>query len=132
MMLYQKKKVLINFLTIFILAVLPSLLVVTNFTSIMQAQLLKDLTFNNYLQLIAFLVYLFTLGLTTCCVIMKLVSMCRIFTCYALLFPLGGLFLTLVYLATMLPLILPTKRSSKKIEWQGRTYTYNRIGSKMI
>ena len=132
MMLYQKKKVLINFLTIFILAVLPSLLVVTNFTSIMQAQLLKDLTFNNYLQMIAFLVYLFTLGLTTCCVIMKLVSMCRIFTCYALLFPLGGLFLTLVYLATMLPLILPTKRSSKKIEWQGRTYTYNRIGSKMI
>lgn len=132
MMLYQKKKVFINFVTIFILAVLPSLLVVTNFPSIMQVQLHKDLTLNNYLHLITFLLYLITFGLTTCCVIMKLVSMCRIFTCYALLFPLGGLFLTLVYFATMLPLMLSIKRSSKKIQWKGRTYTYNRIGSKMI
>lgn len=132
MMLYQKKKVFINFVTIFILAVLPSLLVVTNFPSIMQVQLHKDLTLNNYLHLITFGLYLITFGLTTCCVIMKLVSMCRIFTCYALLFPLGGLFLTLVYFATMLPLMLSIKRSSKKIQWKGRTYTYNRIGSKMI
>lgn len=132
MMLYQKKKVLINFLTIFILAVLPSLLVVTNFPSIMHVQLHKDLTLNNYLHLITFVLYLITFGLTTCCVIMKLVSMCRTFTCYALLFPLGGLFLTLVYFATMLPLMLSIKRSSKKIQWKGRTYTYNRIGSKMI
>jgi chlorobactene glucosyltransferase len=132
MMLYQKKKVFINFVTIFILAVLPSLLVVTNFPSIMQVQLHKDLTLNNYLHLITFVLYLITFGLTTCCVIMKLVSMCRIFTCYALLFPLGGLFLTLVYFATMLPLMLSIKRSSKKIQWKGRTYTYNRIGSKMI
>jgi cellulose synthase/poly-beta-1,6-N-acetylglucosamine synthase-like glycosyltransferase len=132
MMLYQKKKVFINFVTIFILAVLPSLLVVTNFPSIMQVQLHKDLTLNNYLHLITFVLYLITFGLTTCCVIMKLVSMCRTFTCYALLFPLGGLFLTLVYFATMLPLMLSIKRSSKKIQWKGRTYTYNRIGSKMI
>jgi chlorobactene glucosyltransferase len=132
MMLYQKKKVFINFVTIFILAVLPSLLVVTNFPSIMQVQLHKDLTLNNYLHLITFVLYLITFGLTSCCVIMKLVSMCRIFTCYALLFPLGGLFLTLVYFATMLPLMLSIKRSSKKIQWKGRTYTYNRIGSKMI
>lgn len=132
MMLYQKKKVFINFVTIFILAVLPSLLVVTNFPSIMQVQLHKDLTLNNYLHLITFVLYLITFGLTTCCVIMKLVSMCRIFTCYALLFPLGGLFLALVYFATMLPLMLSIKRSSKKIQWKGRTYTYNRIGSKMI
>jgi chlorobactene glucosyltransferase len=132
MMLYQEKKVFINFVTIFILAVLPSLLVVTNFPSIMQAQLHKDLRFNNYLHLITFVLYLITFGLTTCCVIMKLVSMCRIFTCYALLFPLGGLFLTLVYFATMLPLMLSIKRSSKKIQWKGRTYTYNRIGSNMI
>lgn len=132
MMLYQKKKVFINFVTIFILAVLPSLLVVTNFPSIMQVQLHKDLKLNNYLHLITFVLYLITFGLTTCCVIMKLVSMCRIFTCYALLFPLGGLFLTLVYFATMLPLMLSIKRSSKKIQWKGRTYTYNRIGSKMI
>jgi cellulose synthase/poly-beta-1,6-N-acetylglucosamine synthase-like glycosyltransferase len=132
MMLYQKKKVFINFVTIFILAVLPSLLVVTNFPSIMHVQLHKDLTLNNYLHLITFVLYLITFGLTTCCVIMKLVSMCRTFTCYALLFPLGGLFLTLVYFATMLPLMLSIKRSSKKIQWKGRTYTYNRIGSKMI
>jgi hypothetical protein len=45
---------------------------------------------------------------------------------------LGGLFLTLVYLATILPLILSIKRSSKKIEWKGRTYTYSRIGGKII
>jgi chlorobactene glucosyltransferase len=132
MMLYQEKKVFINFVTIFILAVLPSLLVVTNFPSIMHVQLHKDLTLNNYLHLITFVLYLITFGLTTCCVIMKLVSMCRIFTCYALLFPLGGLFLTLVYFATMLPLMLSIKRSSKKIQWKGRTYTYNRIGSNMI
>ena len=132
MMLYQKKKVFINFVTIFILAVLPSLLVITNFPLIMQAQLIKDITFNNYLHLITFVVYLFTFGLTTCNVIMKLVSMCGISPCYALLFPLGGLFLTLVYFATMFPLILSIKRSSKKIEWKGRTYTYNRIGGKMI
>jgi cellulose synthase/poly-beta-1,6-N-acetylglucosamine synthase-like glycosyltransferase len=132
MMLYQKKKVFINFVTIFILAVLPSLLVVTNFPSIMHVQLHKDLTLNNYLHLITFVLYLITFGLTTCCVIMKLVSMCRTSTCYALLFPLGGLFLTLVYFATMLPLMLSIKRSSKKIQWKGRTYTYNRIGSKMI
>ena len=132
MMLYQEKKVFINFVTIFILAVLPSLLVVTNFPSIMHVQLHKDLTLNNYLHLITFVLYLITFGLTTCCVIMKLVSMCRTFTCYALLFPLGGLFLTLVYFATMLPLMLSIKRSSKKIQWKGRTYTYNRIGSKMI
>src|SRR4030095_948261 len=132
MMLYQEKKVFINFVTIFILAVLPSLLVVTNFPSIMHVQLHKDLTLNNYLHLITFVLYLITFGLTTCCVIMKLVSMCRTFTCYALLFPLGGLFLTLVYFATMLPLMLSIKRSSKKIQWKGRTYTYNRIGSNMI
>jgi len=132
MMLYQKKKVFINFVAIFVLAVLPSLLVVTHFASNMQAQLLKDQIFNNYLHLITFVVCLFTFGLTTCCVMMKLVTMCKIFICYALLFPLGGLFLTLAYLATMLPLILYIKRSSKKIEWKGRTYTYNRIGSKMI
>jgi chlorobactene glucosyltransferase len=132
MMLYQKKKVFINFVAIFILAVLPTLLVVSNFPSIMQAQLLNDITINNYLHLITFVLYLITFGLTTCCVIMKLVSMCRTFTCYALLFPLGGLFLTLVYFATMLPLMLSIKRSSKKIQWKGRTYTYNRIGSKMI
>jgi len=132
MMLYQEKKVFINFVTIFILAVLPSLLVVTNFPSIMHVQLHKDLTLNNYLHLITFVLYLITFGLTTCCVIMKLVSMCRTFACYALLFPLGGLFLTLVYFATMLPLMLSIKRSSKKIQWKGRTYTYNRIGSKMI
>jgi hypothetical protein len=29
-------------------------------------------------------------------------------------------------------LMLSIKRSSKKIQWKGRTYTYNRIGSKMI
>jgi len=29
-------------------------------------------------------------------------------------------------------LSLYIKRSSKKVEWKGRTYTYNRIGSKMI
>jgi chlorobactene glucosyltransferase len=132
MMLYQKKKVFINFAAIFILAVLPTLLVVTNFPSIMQAQLLNDITINNYLHLITFVLYLFTFGLTTCCVIIKLVSMCGIFPCYALLFPLGGLFLTLVYLATILPLILSIKRSSKKIEWKGRTYTYSRIGGKII
>jgi chlorobactene glucosyltransferase len=132
MMLYQKKKVFINFVAIFILAVLPTLLVVTNFPSIMQAQLLNDITINNYLHLITFVLYLFTFGLTTCCVIIKLVSMCGIFPCYALLFPLGGLFLTLVYLATILPLILSIKRSSKKIEWKGRTYTYSRIGGKII
>ncbi|TLX86529.1 MAG: glycosyltransferase [Thaumarchaeota archaeon] len=131
MMLHQKKKVFVNFVAIFILAVLPTLLVVTNFPSIMQAQLLKDITIN-YLHLITFVLYLFTFGLTTCCVIIKLVSMCGIFPYYALLFPLGGLFLTLVYLATMLPLILPIKRSSKKIEWRGRTYTYSRIGGKII
>lgn len=132
MMLYQKKKVFINFVAIFILAVLPTLLVVTNFPSIMQAQLLNDITINNYLHLITFVLYLFTFGLTTFCVIIKLVSMCGIFPCYALLFPLGGLFLTLVYLATILPLILSIKRSSKKIEWKGRTYTYSRIGGKII
>ena len=132
MMLYQKKKVLINFVAIFVLAVLPSLLVVTNFASNMPTEIPKNLIFNNYLHLFTFVVYLLTLGLTTCCVIMKLISMCEISTCYGLLFPLGGLLLTSVYLATMLPLILYAKRSSKKVEWKGRTYTYSRIGCKMI
>jgi len=132
MMLYQKKKVFINFVTIFVLTVLPSILVVTNLPLNMQAQLPMDLKFNNYLHLTIFIVYLLTFGLTTCCVIMKLVSMAEVSGFYALLFPVGGFFLTSAYLATMLPLSLHIKQSSKKVEWKGRTYTYNRIGSKMI
>ena len=132
MMLYQKKKVFINFVTIFVLTVLPSILIVTNLLLNMQAQLPMDLKFNNYLHLTIFIVYLLTFGLTTCCVIMKLISMAEVSPCYALLFPVGGFFLTSAYLATMLPLSLYIKRSSKKVEWKGRTYTYNRIGSKMI
>ncbi len=132
MMLYERKKVFINFVTIFVLTVLPSVLVVTSLLFNMHAQLPMELKFNNYLHLSTVIVYLLTFELTICCVIMKLVSMAEVPACYALLFPVGGFFLTSAYLAAMLPLSLHVKRSSKKVEWKGRTYTYNRIGSKMI
>lgn len=132
MMLYQKKKVFINFVATFVLAVFPSILMGTNLFLNVHAQSPIGSIFNNYLELIFFTLYLLTYGLSAFSVAIKLINMCEISAWYALLFPLGGLFLTSVYLATMLPLILCIRRSSKKIEWKGRTYTYSRIGSKMI
>ena len=132
MMLIQERKILVNFFSIFVLSVVPPILAVLSFALSIQAQIPIDTALSSYLHWISFAMYLLIYVLATCCVIMKLVNMCKIFPGYALLFPVGGFFLTLVYLATMLPLILSIKNSSKNIEWKGRIYTYNRIGGKMI
>jgi hypothetical protein len=130
-MLIQKRKIFVNFASIFLLSVVPPILAVLSFTLSIQAQIPIDTTLSSYSHWISS-VYLLIYALATCYVIMKLVNMCKIFPGYALLFPIGGVFLSLVYLATTLPLILSMKNSSKKIEWKGRIYTYNRIGGKMI
>jgi chlorobactene glucosyltransferase len=132
MMINQKKAVFINFISIFVLGVLPLLLAASYLLLPIEGLVQTNIISSNfYLQVTSVGIYLFTFELTTFCVMMMIVNMSKIFPGYALLSPLGGLFLTLVYLATILPLIISAGKS-KRIEWKGRIYTYNRIGGNMI
>ena len=53
---------------------------------------------------------------------------------YTIFYPLGSIFLVIAYLASIVPLLLClNKNSSKKtIQWKGRIYTYQRIGSNLV
>ena len=53
---------------------------------------------------------------------------------YAVLYPLGSIFLVIAYLASIIPLLLPLRKNSSKktIQWKGRIYTYKRRGGSMI
>lgn len=79
------------------------------------------------LNLIIFIISIFVVALNS-------IKMYKISPLYALLYPIGSLFLVIAYLSCIIPLLLSIRKKSaiKTIEWKGRVYTYKKVGGSMI
>jgi chlorobactene glucosyltransferase len=134
MILKEKRKVIINFFAIFCMITLPFgiLLPYTIIVSLYGINISdkNDFYYNCgilILNLIIFFMAIISITLNS-------VKTYKISPLYAVLYPLGSIFLVIAYLASIIPLLLPLgKNSSKKtIQWKGRIYTYKRRGGSMI
>jgi cellulose synthase/poly-beta-1,6-N-acetylglucosamine synthase-like glycosyltransferase len=134
MILKEKKNVIINFFAIFFMITLPSVILLP-YTIIVSLYGINISDKNDFyyncgiliLNLIIFFMAIISITLNS-------VKTYKISPLYAVLYPLGSIFLVIAYLASIIPLLLPLgKNSSKKtIQWKGRIYTYKRRGGSMI
>jgi len=135
MILKEKRKVIINFFTIFCMITLPFVILLP-YTIIVSLYGINISDKNDFyyncgiliLNLIIF--FMAIIGIT-----LNSVKTYKISPLYTILYPLGSNFLVIAYLANIIPLLLLSigKNSSKKtIEWKGRIYTYKRRGGSMI
>jgi chlorobactene glucosyltransferase len=134
MILKEKRKVIINFFTIFCMITLPFVILLP-YTIIVSLYGINISDKNDFyyncgiliLNLIIFFLAIINITLNS-------VKTYKISPLYAVLYPLGSIFLVIAYLASIIPLLLPLgKNSSKKtIQWKGRIYTYKRRGGSMI
>jgi chlorobactene glucosyltransferase len=134
MILKEKRKVIINFFTIFCMITLPFVILLP-YTIIVSLYGINISDKNDFyyncgiliLNLIIFFLAIISITLNS-------VKTYKISPLYAVLYPLGSIFLVIAYLASIIPLLLPLgKNSSKKtIQWKGRIYTYKRRGGSMI
>jgi chlorobactene glucosyltransferase len=134
MILKEKRKVIINFFTIFCMITLPFVILLP-YTIIVSLYGINISDKNDFyyncgiliLNLIIFFMAIISITLNS-------VKTYKISPLYAVLYPLGSIFLVIAYLASIIPLLLPLgKNSSKKtIQWKGRIYTYKRRGGSMI
>jgi glycosyltransferase involved in cell wall biosynthesis len=136
MILKEKGNVIINFLAIFFMTTLP-LLIIISFTIIgFYYHGLSSITDKNscnyYCELLILNLIIFIIGIFG--VALNSIKMYKISPLYALLYPIGSLFLVIAYLSSIIPLILSIRKKSaiKTIEWKGRVYTYKRVGGSMI
>ena len=136
MILKEKRKVIINFLAIFFMTTLSFLTLIIYFTVLgFYNHGLSNITDkNNYyfellliLNLIIFIISIFGVALNS-------IKMYKISPFYALLYPIGSLFLVIAYLSSIIPLLLSIhkKSATKTIEWKGRKYIYKKVGGSMI
>ena len=140
MILKEKRNVIINFLAIFFMTTLPFLTLLISFTIIgfYNHNGLSSITDKNncnsyycelllILNLIIFIIGIFGVALNS-------IKMYKISPFYALLYPIGSLFLVIAYLSSIIPLLLSIRKKSaiKTIEWKGRVYIYKKVGGSMI
>ena len=139
MILKEKRKVIINFLAIFFITTLPFLTNLIYFTIVgfynHGLSNINDKNNCNYyycellliLNLIIFIISIFGVALNS-------IKMYKISPFYALLYPIGSLFLVIAYLSSIIPLLLSIHKKSaiKTIEWKGRKYIYKKVGGSMI
>ena len=134
MILKEKRKVIMNFLAIFFITTLPFLILLAS-TLIgfypHGLSITDENNFNYHFQLLLLNQIMFIIGIFG--VAINSIKMYKISPLYALLYPIGSLFLVIAYLVSIIPLLLSiNKKSTKKtIEWKGRVYTYKRIGGSM-
>jgi chlorobactene glucosyltransferase len=134
MILKEKRKVIINFFTIFCMITLPFVILLP-YTIIVSLYGINISDKNDFycncgiliLNLIIF--FLAIIGIT-----LNSVKTYKISPLYTVLYPLGSIFLVIAYLASIIPLLLPLRKNSSKktIQWKGRIYTYKRRGGSMI
>ena len=142
MILKEKRNVIINFLAIFFMTTLPFLTLLISFTIIgfynneLSTSLFttdKDNCNFYYCELLLILNAIIFI-ICTFGVALNSIKMYKISPLYALLYPIGSLFLVIAYLSSMIPLLLSIhkKYAIKTIEWKGRKYTYKRVGGSMV
>jgi chlorobactene glucosyltransferase len=134
MILKEKRKVIINFFTIFCMITLPFVILLP-YTIIVSLYGINISDKNDFyyncgiliLNLIIFFLAIINITLNS-------VKTYKISPLYAVLYPLGSIFLVIAYLASIIPLLLPLRKNSSKktIQWKGRIYTYKRRGGSMI
>jgi chlorobactene glucosyltransferase len=134
MILKEKRKVIINFFTIFCMITLPFVILLP-YTIIVSLYGINISDKNDFyyncgiliLNLIIFFLAIISITLNS-------VKTYKISPLYAVLYPLGSIFLVIAYLASIIPLLLPLRKNSSKktIQWKGRIYTYKRRGGSMI
>jgi chlorobactene glucosyltransferase len=134
MILKEKRKVIINFFTIFCMITLPFVILLP-YTIIVSLYGINISDKNDFycncgiliLNLIIFFLAIISITLNS-------VKTCKISPLYTVLYPLGSIFLVIAYLASIIPLLLPLRKNSSKktIQWKGRIYTYKRRGGSMI
>ena len=135
MILKETRKVIINFLTIFLMTTLPFLILFASTIIIGLYNTELSITENgncNYyciiliLNLIIFIIIILTTALESR-------KTFKISPLYALLYPIGSLFLIIAHLSTLIPLSLHIGKhySKKTIEWKKRIYTYKGVGGSM-
>lgn len=134
MILKEKRKVIINFFTIFCMITLPFVILLP-YTIIVSLYGINIAEKNDFyyncgiliLNLIIFFMAIISITLNS-------VKTYKISPLYAALYPLGSIFLVIAYLASIIPLLLPLRKNSSKktIQWKGRIYTYKRRGGSMI
>ena len=134
MILKEKRKVIINFFTIFCMITLPFVILLP-YTIIVSLYGINISDKNDFycncgiliLNLIIFFMAIISITLNS-------VKTYKISPLYAVLYPLGSIFLVIAYLASIIPLLLPLRKNSSKktIQWKGRIYTYKRRGGSMI
>lgn len=137
MILKEKRNVIINFLAIFFMTTLPFLILISFFTIIgFYHHELSSITDKNncnysYCELLILNLIIFIIGIFG--VALNSIKMYKISPLYALLYPIGSLFLVIAYLSSIIPLLLSIRKKSaiKTIEWKGRVYTYKRVGGSM-
>ena len=136
MILKEKRKVIINFLTIFFMTTLPFIILFASTIIIglynTELSITKNGNCNYYciiliLNIIIFIIIILTIALESR-------KTFKISPLYALLYPIGSIFLIIAHLSTLIPLSLHIGKhySKKTIEWKGRIYTYKRVGGSMI
>jgi chlorobactene glucosyltransferase len=134
MILKEKRKVIINFFAIFCMITLPFVILLP-YTIIVSLYGINISEKNDFyyncgiliLNLIIFFMAIISITLNS-------VKTYKISPLYAVLYPLGSIFLVIAYLASIIPLLLPLRKNSSKktIQWKGRIYTYKRRGGSMI
>jgi chlorobactene glucosyltransferase len=134
MILKEKRKVIINFFAIFCMITLPFVILLP-YTIIVSLYGINISDKNDFyyncgiliLNLIIFFMAIISITLNS-------VKTYKISSLYAVLYPLGSIFLVIAYLASIIPLLLPLRKNSSKktIQWKGRIYTYKRRGGSMI
>ena len=134
MILKEKRKVIINFFTIFCMITLPFVILLP-YTIIVSLSGINISDKNDFyyncgiliLNIIIFFMAIISITLNS-------VETYKISPLYTVLYPLGSIFLIIAYLASIIPLLLSLRKNSSKktIQWKGRIYTYKRIGGSMI
>ena len=132
MILKEKEKVFINFVSIIFLTTLPHMLLLyTIYLNFIYSNIFDIPNsihiFDNYYHT------LFIFNLIVCLtslvgIYIKTVKTYKINPLYTLLSPIGSIFLIIAYLSTIIPLLL----YSKSIEWKGRTFAYRRNDNQIM
>lgn len=126
MILKEKEKVFINFVSIIFMTTLPHMLLLYTiylnfiYSNIFAMQNNTHIFDNYYHTLLMFNLIICLMSLIGICI--KTVKTYKINPLYTLLSPIGSIFLIIAYLSTIIPFLI----SSKSIEWKGRTFAYKR------
>ncbi len=126
MILKEKEKVFINFVSIILMTTLPHMLLIytiyLNFVYSNNFAIANSIhIFDNYYHTL-FIFNLIVCLMSLVGIYIKVVKTYKINPLYTLLSPIGSIFLIIAYLSTIIPFLL----SSKSIEWKGRTFAYKK------